>query len=308
MPSEENQMSRTDQAGSGNRLKVEFWGVRGSIPTAEVTKLATGGNTPCTVLQYGNEPLVIIDAGTGLRLLGLELQCGERDILEASILFSHFHWDHIQGLPFFRAIYSEYANIKLYSTVRADSLRRILEQQMKDPFFPVSMSTALAIRDYNHIPAHGCQIGSLAIRPVRLNHPGGASGYRIDSPAGSLIYVSDHEHGITEIDNAIVRDAKGADLMIYDAHFTPHEYEKFKGWGHSTWLEGTKMANRGGVGRLILFHHSPSRNIPTILSEAREEFAETDVAREKQPIFLARKTGLTNQATVSTEGLSRRLG
>src|ERR1700749_1694522 len=130
-------MSRTDQTGSGNRLKIEFWGVRGSIPTAEADKLATGGNTPCTVLQYGDEPLVIIDAGTGLRLLGLELQCGEREILEASILFSHFHWDHIQGLPFFRAIYSEYANIKLYSTVRADSLRRILEQQMKDPFFPV---------------------------------------------------------------------------------------------------------------------------------------------------------------------------
>lgn len=102
-----NQMSGTDQTGSGDRLKIEFWGVRGSSPAPQSDKVATGGNTPCTVLQYGSEPLVIIDGGTGLRSLGLNLQYGERNVLQASILFSHFHWDHIQGLPFFGPIHSK---------------------------------------------------------------------------------------------------------------------------------------------------------------------------------------------------------
>jgi phosphoribosyl 1,2-cyclic phosphodiesterase len=293
--SKETQMSRTDQTGSDNRLKVEFWGVRGSIPTAEGDKLNTGGNTPCTVLQYGSEPLVIIDAGTGLRLLGLQLEYSDGNALEASILFSHFHWDHIQGFPFFDPVYSEYANLRLYSTVSPDSLRQILEQQMKDPYFPTPLSSARAVLGYNRVPSEGCRIGSLTIRPVRLNHPGGASGYRIDSPAGSLIYVSDHEHGIAQIDDSIAQHAAGADLLIYDAHYTPAEYERFRGWGHSTWLEGTRLANRAGVGQLVLFHHSPSRKdreIPLILSEARREFAATEIARENAPVFLSRDQSL----------------
>jgi len=125
-----------------------------------------------------------------------------------------------------------------------------------------------------------------------LNHPGGASGYRIDSPAGSIIYVSDHEHGIAEIDDGIARHAAGTDVLIYDAHFTPDEYERFQGWGHSTWLEATRLANRAGVGQLFLFHHNPSRKdreMPEILAEARREFAATEVARENQPIILPRR-------------------
>src|SRR5436305_4059797 len=283
-------MSRTDQAGSGNRLKIEFWGVRGSIPTAEGDKLSLGGNTPCTVLQYGNEPIVIIDAGTGLRLLGAKLACTKSQVLEASILFSHFHWDHIQGLPFFEAIYSEHAKLHLYSTLHPGSLRKILTQQMSEPYFPIELSAARAIREYNRVSSEGCQIGSLHISPVPLNHPGGCSGYRIDSPAGSLIYVSDHEHGILRIDDFIAQQAANSDLLIYDAHFTPAEYERYKGWGHSTWLEGTQLAKRSGVGQLVLFHHSPSRRddeAPGILVEARKEFEATEIAREQQPIIIS---------------------
>jgi phosphoribosyl 1,2-cyclic phosphodiesterase len=307
-------MSRTDQTGSGNRLKLEFWGVRGSVPTPESEKLSAGGNTPCTVLQYGSEPLVIIDAGTGLRLLGAQLTCREKDILQASILFSHFHWDHIQGLPFFGAIYSPYADLQLYSTRRADSLRKILELQMSEPYFPLGLDSAPAFRSYNQVPPRGCKIGSLAITPVRLNHPGGASGYRVDSPAGSVIYVSDHEHGIPEIDDSIAAQAAGADVLIYDAHFTPAEYERFKGWGHSTWLEGARLANRAAVGELILFHHSPERTdreLPAILTEARQEFGATEIARENHPIFLSRDPGFGAQPVTANEapgelGLSRR--
>lgn len=284
-------MSPTNHTGSGNQLKVEFWGVRGSVPTPERAKLTLGGNTPCTVLQYNTEPFVIIDGGTGLRPFGLSVGCGPRRLMRASLLFSHFHWDHIQGLPFFGPVYSDFAQLSFYSTRPTDELRAVLEVQMSNPYFPLPMSSARAVQEYFQIPAQGSEIGSLNITPVTLNHPGGASGYRINSPAGSVIYVSDHEHGIAEIDDAIAKQAAGADLLIYDAHFTPAEYESHKGWGHSTWLEATKLANRAAVGQLILFHHSPSRKdreIPQILENARKEFAATEIARENQPIILSR--------------------
>jgi phosphoribosyl 1,2-cyclic phosphodiesterase len=280
-----------DQSGSGNRLKLEFWGVRGSIPTAEENKLRVGGNTPCLVLQYNQEPIVIVDGGTGLRLLGERLEPCDGQPLRAAILFSHFHWDHIQGLPFFSPMYSDQCALKFYSTLRPIHLKRVLDDQMKQPYFPLPLSAAHSHRLYLQVEPAGCEIGSMMIRPVRLNHPGGGSGYRIDSAAGSVMYVSDHEHGVEEIDACIAREASGADLLIYDAQFTPAEYPKFKGWGHSTWLEGSRLANRAHVGQLLLFHHSPSRKdqeISGILASAREQFAATDVACENRAIVLSK--------------------
>ncbi|HTV54325.1 MAG TPA: MBL fold metallo-hydrolase [Terriglobia bacterium] len=279
-----------NETQSGDRLKIEFWGVRGSIPTAEENKLRVGGNTPCLLLQHNHEPIVIIDGGTGLHLLGLQLEpCNQSRPVEASILFSHFHWDHIQGLPFFPPMYSAHCALKFYSTLRPSHLKRVLDDQMKQPYFPLPLSAARSRREYNQVQARGCEIGSLRISPVRLNHPGGATGYRIDSAAGSLIYVSDHEHGAEEIDACIAREAAGVDLLIYDSQYTPAEYPGFRGWGHSTWLEGTRLANRAGVGQLLLFHHSPSRTdqeVSPILLAARREFAATDFACENQPISL----------------------
>jgi phosphoribosyl 1,2-cyclic phosphodiesterase len=270
-------------------LKIRFWGVRGSIPTPEKDKLRIGGNTPCVVLQYASEPPVIIDAGTGLRVFGSHLSGFHRGTWKASILFSHFHWDHIQGLPFFPFLYSEKAELDLYSGVPADELRAILEGQMNHPYFPVPFAAAASKRQYKQVEGE-CQIGTLRIRPVRLNHPGGATGYRIDSPEGALIYVSDHEHGKVDIDDGIVQDAAGAEIMVYDAHFTPEEYPPFIGWGHSTWLEGAKLADRAGVGRLLLFHHSPSRTdqaARALLTHARKAFSATDLACEHDEIVLA---------------------
>jgi len=303
-------MSRTNHTGSGNQLKIEFWGVRGSIATPERAKLTLGGNTPCTVVQYNTEPVVIIDGGTGLRSLGSSLACTPQRKLCASLLFSHFHWDHIQGLPFFGPVYSDFAHLSFYSTLPPDELRTVLEVQMSKPYFPLPMSSARAAQEYFQLSAEGGQIGSLKIIPVPLNHPGGASGYRIESPAGSLIYVSDHEHGVEEIDTGIVKQATGADVLIYDAHFTPDEYDRFKGWGHSTWLEGTRLANRAAVGQLILFHHSPSRkdrDAPHILADARREFAATEIARENQPIILSR-SGFSQSAQPDSTACGTEVG
>jgi phosphoribosyl 1,2-cyclic phosphodiesterase len=276
---------------SGNRLKVECWGVRGSIPTAEKSKLDLGGNTPCVVLQFNQEPYVIIDGGTGLRMLGTKMCQNDPATLQASILFSHFHWDHIQGLPFFGPMFSQSGDLKFYSTIRANHLKRVLEDQMKTPYFPVPLSSAPSRREYRQVSVNGFEIGSLSIRPVHLNHPGGAYGYRIDSPAGSMIYISDHEHGVEEIDSGIVQNALGVDLLIYDAQYTPLEYPRYRGWGHSTWLEGTRFAKRAEVGRLLLFHHNPARldnEAAGILAEAREQFVSTEFARETTSLVLSK--------------------
>jgi phosphoribosyl 1,2-cyclic phosphodiesterase len=270
-------------------LKVEFWGVRGSIATPENDKLRLGGNTPCVVLQYADEPPVIIDAGTGLRHFGAHLKTSGGEPFLASILFSHFHWDHIQGLPFFPPLYSDESELDVYAGVAVDVLRAVLEGQMGEPYFPVPFAAARSRRRYRQMQGQGCEIGSLRVKPVPLNHPGGATGYRIDSPNGSVIYVSDHEHGISEIDDRIAIDAYAADVVIYDAHFTPEEYPKFVGWGHSTWLEGTRLAHRANVGRLLLFHHSPSRAdnaADAILEQARHKFSATDLASENYEIVL----------------------
>lgn len=259
------------------------------MPTAETDKLRVGGNTPCISLRYGTESLVIIDGGTGLRLLGKELRSTKSDPLSATILFSHFHWDHIQGMPFFDAMYSDHTRLQLYSGVHASTLQHVLQSQMANPYFPVPFSATSAHCEYHQITSDGCQIGSLTVRPVRLNHPGGAFGYRLDSPRGSVIYVCDHEHGVAEIDTAIQREAAGVDLLIYDAHFTPAEYLKRKGWGHSTWLEGTRLAKRANARKLLLFHHNPTRadnQMDQILLEACTQFAATEVAHENRILCL----------------------
>lgn len=279
-----------DDTEAENRLTIEFWGVRGSIPTAEEDKLNVGGNTPCVAVWYGREPPVIIDGGTGLRLLGSHLASRDSVPLKASLFFSHFHWDHIQGLPFFEPLYSEHTELNLYSGVGAETFKEILEGQMSRPYFPVPMSAARARCEYGHVSREGCRVGSLKLHPVHLHHPGDATGYRIDSPAGSLIYISDHEHGVARIDDAIVEQAAGADLAIYDSHFTPDEYPHFRHWGHSTWLEATRLANRAKVNQLVLFHHKPSRTdeeLSVILEEAQREFAGTLLARENRPIVVS---------------------
>jgi phosphoribosyl 1,2-cyclic phosphodiesterase len=279
-------MEQTNAVG----LKIKFWGVRGSIATPENDKIRVGGNTPCVAMQYGAEPSVIIDAGTGLRHFGAHLPVSAGEPFRASILFSHFHWDHIQGLPFFPPLYSPEAELNVYAGVTADTVRAVLEGQMAEPYFPVPFAAARSCRRYSQIHGDGLEIGSLRIKPVRLNHPGGATGYRIDSPSGSLIYVSDHEHGDREIDDGIARDAAGANIMIYDAHFTPEEYPKFVGWGHSTWLEGARLAGRANVRKLLLFHHSPSRAddaADAVLERTKKEFAATDLASENQELLLS---------------------
>jgi phosphoribosyl 1,2-cyclic phosphodiesterase len=253
-------------------LELKFWGVRGSIPTPVADNLGYGGNTACITVRLASHPLLILDAGTGIRSLSDTIAIDE----PLNLFLTHFHWDHIQGIPSFAPI----QNATIYSSAEPADLERILAAQMQPPYYPVPMPKTLS---YRQIERQGTRIGDLEVRPFPLHHPNGATGYRIESTNASIVYASDHEHGDAAAD-AILRDhARNADILIYDAQYTPEEYEHRRGWGHSTWREAVKLAHKAGVRQLILFHHDPQRtdrDLDAIVQEAQQEFPNTIAARE----------------------------
>jgi phosphoribosyl 1,2-cyclic phosphodiesterase len=255
-------------------MDLTFWGVRGSIPTPVAENLGFGGNTACLTIRYDDQPLLIFDAGSGIRALGNTLTDPSM-----YLFLTHFHWDHIQGIPYFAPIYDPKCAITIHSSAEPADLERILAAQMQPPYFPVAMQASLSYRQ--NVPA--ARIGELVIRPFALHHPNGATGYRIESPDACIVYASDHEHGDAAIDAALRIHADRADVLIYDAQYTPEEYEHRRGWGHSTWREAVKLARASGVKQLILFHHHPERTdlqLEAIVRDAQAEFAHTIPAKE----------------------------
>ncbi len=260
------------------------------MPTPDQDKSEFGGNTPCVSFQLGREDPIVLDAGTGIRLFGNQPSL-PGETLSVAIIFSHFHWDHIQGFPFFQHLYSEHSHIRLYSAFTPAILEQTLRGQMREPYFPIPYSAIRAQLQYEQIDEDGVQINGVHVRPIGLNHPGGCFGFRLNSPAGSAVYATDHEHGIPTIDSQIAEISSEADILIPDAHFTPAEYQTHRGWGHSTWLESCSLAAKAGVHRLLLFHHSPSRTdkeMEMILAQAREHFPAVEAAREGAQIVLSR--------------------
>lgn len=269
-----------------DNFTIRFWGVRGSIASPGPNTQLVGGNTSCVEVRCGDTTL-ILDAGTGLRGLGDELmKTGARDV---HLLLSHLHWDHIQGLPFFVPLYSPRTNLAVYGPRATNhSLEQVLARQMTAPVFPVELSAApaqlaaLEIGDGSRF-----RIGDVEVRVARLRHPGGVLAYRIDYAGHALVYATDTEHA-SSVDPALVALARGANVLIYDAQYTPDEYYGRAGpakigWGHSTYEEGVKVAHAAGVGRLVLFHHDPRRSdaeVAEIAALARQDFPDTVAARE----------------------------
>ncbi len=237
--------------------------------------LGCGGNTACVELRIG-DAIVVIDAGTGIRNLGLSLQeefAGSK--LTLDLLLTHFHWDHIQGLPFFEPIYSADAEIRFHAAHREDKIRELLEGEMAHPYFPVSFELLPALRTYHELTGNPFEFPNASVHPFRMNHPQGATGFRIEAGGRVITHASDFEHGNPVFDRTLREYVEGSDILIYDAQFTPEEYPARKGWGHSTWLEATRVAQECKVGQFILFHHDPSHDDTTmtnIVTQARKYF------------------------------------
>ena len=274
-------------------MKVKFYGTRGSIPVPEPEVMSFGGNTTCVSVELASGHLIIFDAGTGIRQLGKDIFASgfeQFDLLP--IVLSHTHWDHVQGFPFFGPAYDPRRTIQIaISGLEREGreLEAIFENQMHAEFFPVPLQEMGARFDFLQ-PDYADHIGELGHRwrIRRHNHPGGAYTYRFTEGDKTLVYCTDIEHG-DSIDEETVEMARGADLLIHDAQYTPTELRDKKGWGHSSWEQAIEVASRAGVKQLALTHHDPEhddRFLTDMERECQREFSECFAAREGQEIVL----------------------
>ncbi len=308
-------MAKPAQKVAHDRLaKLRFWGVRGSTPTVDKATWRYGGNTACVELTTPAGARVILDCGTGLRMLGRHLEAApESEKIEPHIFVTHYHWDHIQGIPFFSPLYSEQNRFHFYSFrseyLGAGSLKRVFEAQMAYPYFPVDLTAMSAKREFSEVDG-GDQFNVPGARVTArwLHHPQGCLGFRFETPAGTVVYATDNEPGDAKLDKNLLELADGADIFINDAQFTPEQLATTrKGWGHSSWLEGVKIAKEAGVKNLVLFHHDPDSTdkvVDVILREARDKFANVWAAAEGMVMTLD-KTNLDVVIPAVREGLRR---
>ena len=291
-------------------LFLRFWGVRGSIPSPGPETVQYGGNTSCVELRLGDE-LLILDAGSGIRRLGLNLAHElEEKALRATLLISHTHWDHIQGLPFFLPAYSQRSRLRIFGAPGTRArLRAALASQMDSIQFPVALESLSGICAIDEFAADATTIGCFAVRTIGLNHPGGCTGFRIRVAGKSVAYLPDHESYRSAIDSPdpivaaaarqaeaeLVRFLEGSDLLILDAQYDGSEYRAHLGWGHGCLDDSVGLALRAGVGCLFLFHHDPNHDdaqIDARLEQARRQVAgagarmRVEAAREGERIML----------------------
>lgn len=276
--------------------KLSFWGVRGSTPTVDPATWRYGGNTPCLELVAPDGTQFILDCGTGLRMLGSRWAApdGARPP-ETHILVTHYHWDHIQGVPFFAPLYTKNNKFHFYSFrskyLGRDSLKQVFEAQMAMPYFPVDLSAMNATRKFKEVEGGDTfKIRENKITARWLNHPQGCLGYRIETPAGVVVYATDNEPGDPKLDKSLRELAADADIFINDAQYTPEQMATTrKGWGHSSWKDGVLAARDARAKTLVLFHHDPDstdRGVDAILRNAREEFDSVFAASEGMVITL----------------------
>ena len=265
-----------------NSMTFRFWGVRGSIATPGPETVRYGGNTPCVEVRAGGR-LLVLDGGTGLRGLGVDLiERGEP--VEADLFLSHLHWDHIQGIPFFTPAFIPGNTFRIWGDSKGDrEVQKTLERQMTDPNFPVPLSIMGSDLEFRQLDAGSeIQLSGVTVRTAALRHPNGCLGLRIDADGRSLVYTTDTEHDPDsgELDPNVVDLARGADVLIYDSMYTEAEYRSGKiGWGHSTYAEAMRVARAAGVKQLCFFHHEPTHDddfLDARLAEALEITAEDD--------------------------------
>lgn len=275
----------------GPAFSVTFWGVRGSIACPEPEMQRYGGNTSCLEVRCG-EALLIFDAGTGLRPLGRKLAKEGR--LDADLFLTHTHFDHVSGLPFFGPAFLPTNRFRFWAGhlgAQGLELCDVLCQMMMPPLFPVPIEifkADIAYKDFVAGETLAPKPG-VTLKTAALNHPNGATGYRIEFAGKTVCYVTDTEHTGNGPDPRISALIAGADIVIYDSTYTDEEFQCYRGWGHSTWEEGVRVCEAAGAKRLVIFHHDPGHDdqfMDTIATAAEKRRPGTLVAREGATLTL----------------------
>src|SRR5208337_4352017 len=272
-------------------MRITFWGVRGSTPATQPENMRYGGNTSCVEVRLG-EAIYIFDCGTGFRVLGQSLsrEFKERPV-SAHVFVSHFHWDHIQGLPFFSPLYDNPdSHFCFHGSSRMCSLKSALEDQMNAPYFPVGLAEMQAQQHFYDLDEGRVGLDGVTLKTMWLNHPQGCMGFRLETKEGVLVYATDNEPGDPLFDINVRKLADGADVLIYDAQYLPEEYEaRRRGWGHSHWREAVNVVMESGAKELVLFHHDPAHDdecIDQIVKEARNYYPKVRAASEGMQVEL----------------------
>jgi phosphoribosyl 1,2-cyclic phosphodiesterase len=268
-------------------MHVTFWGVRGSYPVPGPSTVRYGGQTSCVEVRSASGDCLIVDAGTGLRALGQKLAREKRE--RFNFVLSHVHWDHIQGLPFFEPLYIPGTHISIHAARSAtDELQQVIGGITRHEFFPMPLEAVPALFEYQEVAAgQPMMVGDFQLRPVTLNHPFGAVGYRVECDDTSVAYICDtapftevlHKQHflsgpeeLTDEDRAVlqrmraglVETIRDCHTVVYDTHFLPDEYARFPHYGHSTPDHALELCTGIGVKRLVLYHHAPSHNDETM--------------------------------------------
>lgn len=258
-----------------------------------------GGNTSCVEVRSGNDR-IILDAGTGLRKLGQSLLAEFKGRpLRLTLLLSHTHWDHIQGLPFFAPLYEKRCRLRILGGQgMRKNLLATLVGQMKSAYFPVPFSKLPGDVKIEELTDYNFAVGRVLVRAQRAQHPGFCVGYRLQTPGGSVVFFPDHEPVATGKDRKLVEFIRAADVLILDSQYDRTEYRKFAGWGHGCVDNSVALALRAGVKKLILFHHDPDhddKKIDALLAHARRLVAQAggtlivEAAREGRSLTLVAK-------------------
>jgi phosphoribosyl 1,2-cyclic phosphodiesterase len=266
--------------------RLRFWGVRGTVATPALDKLRFGGNTPCAAVEVAEDEFLVLDCGTGVRLLGSWI-AGRRGgkPTRIHVFLSHYHLDHIEGLSLFQPLYDPSTTI-IFHGFAADgrSVQMNLETLIAPPYFPLRLRGVPAKVQFKEVDGSTFHVGDLTVDSMPLSHPDGSVAYRVANGGKRLVFATDHEYGDPKIDGDLAAFSQGAEFLIYDATYMQAEYETLrKGWGHSTWFAAVQAARAAKVETLVLFHHHPEHTdaqLDEIERITREELPTACVARE----------------------------
>lgn len=264
-------------AGRGSAVTTRCWGTRGSIPSPGPSTVRYGGNTTCFEVRHEGQRL-IFDAGSGIRLLGTEIV--EKGPNAIHIFLTHFHWDHIQGFPFFAPLYDAEDTIKVVGPKQRDSdVQNLFAGQMGPIYFPVPFSVVAAEMSFEHLNEGSYEVGHASLDVMRVKHPSYVLGYRVRLGGRTICFIPDNEiagrgYEVGEGWERRIRDfVANADLLVHDSMYTDQEYATRAGWGHSTFEQSVRLAEEAGVKKLLLFHHDPTRwddELDTIVARLRD--------------------------------------